>query len=104
MIEFKDGYSVETEFVLLHIKSIEEEIKDIKRYLINLEENISLGGGNFLANNMLRACLFIHNSFDDLAESSCLIRKSFMPDKFITEKITVEDKETLNSMIEIYCE
>jgi len=52
---------------------------------------------------MLRACLFIHNSFDDLAESSCLIRKSFMPDKFITEKITVEDKETLNSMIEIYC-
>jgi hypothetical protein len=32
MIEFKDGYSVETEFVLLHIKSIEEEIKDIKRF------------------------------------------------------------------------
>lgn len=57
MIEFKDGYSVETEFVLLHIKSIEEEIKDIKRYLINLEENISLGGGNFLADNMLRTLL-----------------------------------------------
>jgi len=53
MIEFKDGYSVETEFVLLHIKSIEEEIKDIKRYLINLEENISLGGGNFLADNIV---------------------------------------------------